>query len=68
MVKSISLSVLAIGLATAVSAQGAPVIDDSKLGKSATLADMQAIVISLDHLVLESDTEDVLVIAQDQDG
>jgi len=68
MVKSISLSVLAIGLATAVSAQGAPAIDDSKLVKSATLADMQAIVISLDHLVLESDTEDVLVIAQDQDG
>lgn len=54
MIKSISLSVLAIGLTTAVSAQGAPVIDDSKLVKSVTLADLEAPVASLNHAVMEA--------------
>tara|TARA_R110001599_G_scaffold318163_1_gene527699 strand:+ start:5752 stop:6480 length:729 start_codon:yes stop_codon:yes gene_type:complete len=68
MIKSLFLSILAIGLAATVSAQGASGMDDTNVVKSVTLADMQAIVISLDHLVLESDTEDVLIIAQDEDG
>lgn len=66
--KSISLSILAIGLATAVSAQGAPVIDDTRLVKSVTLADLEALVASLDHAVLDSNADDVFIIAEDEDG
>lgn len=68
MIKSIPLSFLALGLATAVSAQGASGIDDSKLVNSVTLADMQAIVSSLDHAVLDTDADDVLIIVRDEDG
>ncbi|WP_340692737.1 hypothetical protein [Hyphomonas sp.] len=68
MIKSISLAFMAIGLATTVSAQGTSGIDDSKLVNSVTLSDMEAIATSLDHAVLESDAEDVLIIAQDGDG
>jgi hypothetical protein len=68
MIKFISLSFMAIGLATAVSAQGASGIDDSKLVKSVTLTDMQAIVTALDHAVLDRNVDDVLIIAQDGDG
>tara|TARA_R110000744_G_scaffold154245_1_gene268938 strand:+ start:1640 stop:2341 length:702 start_codon:yes stop_codon:yes gene_type:complete len=68
MIKFISLSLVAIGLATAVSAQGASGIDDSKLVSSVTLGDMQAIVASLDHTVRTSDADGVVLIAQDEDG
>ena len=68
MIKFISLSFMAIGLATAVSAQGASGIDDSRLVNSVTLSDMEAIVASLDHSVLDSDTEEGLLIARDEDG
>ncbi|MBU2607024.1 MAG: YbjN domain-containing protein [Alphaproteobacteria bacterium] len=68
MIKSISLSVLAIGLATAVSAQGAPAIDDSKLVKSVTLADLEVVVASLDHAVVDRDADNVFIIAEDEDG
>ena len=68
MIKSLFLSILAIGLATAVSAQGAPGIDDARLVKSVTLADLEAIVASLDHAVLDSDADDVFIIVEDEDG
>ncbi len=68
MIKSISLSLIAVSLATAVSAQGASGIDDRKLVNSVTLADMQAIVTSLDHTVLNSDADDVFIVAQDENG
>ena len=67
MIKSLSLACMAISLATAVSAQGTSAIDDSKLLNSVTLADMEAIVAALDHTVLESDADNVLIIAEDGD-